>query len=116
MKTISLFVLLLGITLGATAQRNKAGEDKVSGINKDAAAKWISFFNMQSVSHPQNKIVQLSLDNMFCFVPDVAAVIEIPTLKTDVINQFMPNPYFNYNRPAVNSNPLLPDTFLSLVK
>ena len=97
MKAIYLSTALLFFTVSAIGQTDFLKRT----VSPHLKNNFLTWQNKQPIkptySFPQYGIVKLQQDNMPCFVPDVASIAAMPTIKTVSPYRFIPNPYFTYN-------------------
>lgn len=100
MKAICLSVAIIFFSLSAVAQNNPLDVTALPGLESNDVIMWNDLFKIQGLRFPKYNTIKLPLDNMPCFVPDVSSIALMPTLKTGLPCQFIPNPYFTYNTPV----------------
>ena len=108
MKAIYLSAAIVFFTVAAVAQNNPLDLTVLPGLEKKTVTKWNELFDIPGFSLPKYRTIKLPQDNMPCFVPEVSSIAYMPTLKTDLTYQFIPNPYYTYNTPPVSTVTLLP--------
>ena len=98
MKAIHLSTALLFFTVSAVAQKKF--------LNRPVSPLEDNFFILKdkrpimrindSILYEINRQLQ---NSMPCYVPDVSSIAAMPTKRTVIPNQYIPNPYFKYNSP-----------------
>jgi len=96
MKTICFSVVLLIFSTSAMAQTNNLNFSIVPGLKKNSSFKLKKPTN-QGFDLSKYDIIKLPQNNMPCFVPDLSSIAAMPTAKTVLPYQAIPNPYFKYN-------------------
>jgi len=103
MKTIYLSVVFIFFSVSAMAQTNMLDFSIVPGLRKNSSFK----LNKKPTNHGFNPskydIIKLPQNNMPCFVPDLSSIAAMPTVKTVLPYQSIPNPYFKYNTYSLNT-------------
>jgi hypothetical protein len=97
MKAIYLSAALLFFTVSAIAQTNILDITFLPGLEKNSFIKRNKQPIIKGFSLPKYGIIKLPQDNMPCLVPDASSIAAMPTVKTVLPYQSIPNPYFKYN-------------------
>ncbi len=96
MKATYLSVALLFFSVSAMAQTDILHFSIEPALKKNASFELKKPTN-RGFSLSQDNIAKLPQRNMPCFVPDLSLIAAMPTDKTVLPYQSIPNPYFKFN-------------------